>query len=98
MTSIYQKLSNFASPEEPLVSSAELKYNPQWSSDGQSIIYSQLNPKTNVDLYLLSLSGEKKSTSWLQTNFIEAQARFSPNGRWIAYISNETGQFEVYVR
>jgi Tol biopolymer transport system component len=97
VTSIYQRLSNGASPEEPLVSSAELKFNPQWAPDGQSIIYAQLNPKTNVDLYLLSLSGEKKSTSWLQTNFIEAQARFSPNGRWIAYISNETEQFEVYV-
>jgi Tol biopolymer transport system component len=96
-TSIYQKPSNGVSPEEPLVSSAELKYNPHWSPDGQYIIYSQLNPKTNVDLYLLSLSGDRKSTSLLQTNFIEAQARFSPNGRWIAYISNETGQFEVYV-
>jgi Tol biopolymer transport system component len=96
-TSIYQKPSNGVSPEEPLVTSAELKYNPQWSPDGQSIIYSQLNPKTNGDLYLLSLSGEKKSTSLLQTNFVEGHARFSPNGRWIAYISNETGQFEVYV-
>jgi eukaryotic-like serine/threonine-protein kinase len=97
VTSIYQRLSNGASPEEPLVSSAELKFNPQWAPDGQSIIYSQLNPKTNVDLYLLSLSGEKKSTSWLQTSFIEAQPRLSPNGRWIAYISNETEQFQVYV-
>jgi Tol biopolymer transport system component len=97
VTSIYQKRSNGGSPEEALVSSPELKYNPTWSPDGQTIIYSQLNPKTNVDLYVLSLSGEKKSTSWLQTNFIEAQARFSPNGRWIAYLSNETGQFEVYV-
>jgi Tol biopolymer transport system component len=96
-TSIYQKLSNAASPEEPLVSSAELKFNPQWAPDGQSIIYAQLNPKTNVELYLLSLSGEKKSTSWLQTSFIEAQPRLSPNGRWIAYISNETEQFQVYV-
>ncbi|HEY8224592.1 MAG TPA: protein kinase [Pyrinomonadaceae bacterium] len=97
VTSIYQKLSNAASPEEPLVSSAELKFNPQWAPDGQSIIYAQLNPKTNVDLYLLSLSGEKKSTSWLQTSFIEAQPRLSPNERWIAYISNETEQFQVYV-
>lgn len=97
VTSIYQKRSNGGSPEEPLVSSSELKYNPTWSPDGQTIIYSQLNAKTNVDLYLLSLSGERKSTAWLQTNFIEAQARFSPNGRWIAYVSNETGQFEVYV-
>jgi serine/threonine protein kinase/Tol biopolymer transport system component len=97
VTSIYQKLSNGASPEEPLVSSAEVKFNPQWAPDGQSIIYSQLNPKTNVDLYLLSLSGEKKPMSWLQTSFIEAQPRLSPNGRWIAYISNETEQFQVYV-
>jgi Tol biopolymer transport system component len=97
-TSIYQKPSNGSSPEETLVSSGELKYNPHWSPDGEYIIYSQLNPKTNVDLYLLSLSGEKKSTSLLQTSFIEAQGRFSPNGRWIAYISNETGQFEVYVQ
>jgi serine/threonine protein kinase len=97
VTSIYQKLSNAASPEEPLVSSAEIKSNPQWAPDGQSIIYTQLNPKTSGDLYLLSLSGEKKSTSWLQTNFIEGQARLSPNGRWIAYTSNETEQFQVYV-
>jgi len=96
-TSIYLKPSNGASTEEPLVSSPELKYNPQWSPDGQSIIYSQLNSKTNVDLYVLSLAGDKKPTSLLQTNFIEAQARFSPNGRWVSYISNETGQFEVYV-
>jgi Tol biopolymer transport system component len=96
-TSIYQKSSSGASTEEPLFSSAELKYNPQWSPNGQSIIYSQLNTRTNVDLHLLSLAGEKKSTGVLQTNFIEAQARFSPNGRWVSYISNETGQFEVYV-
>ncbi|HEV8370547.1 MAG TPA: protein kinase [Pyrinomonadaceae bacterium] len=96
-TGIYQKPSSGTSPEEPLILSAELKYNPQWSPDGQSIIYSQLNPKTNSDLYLLSLGGERKPTALLQTGFIEAQARFSPNGRWIAYISNETGQFEVYV-
>jgi hypothetical protein len=49
-------------------------------------------------LYLLSLRGERKPTSLLQTTFIEAQARFSPNGRWIAYTSNETGQFQVYVQ
>jgi Tol biopolymer transport system component len=97
-TGIYQKPSNGASPEELLVSSAELKYNPQWSPDGQSIIYSQINSKTNSDLYLLSLRGERKPTSLLQTTFIEAQARFSPNGRWIAYTSNETGQFQVYVQ
>jgi dipeptidyl aminopeptidase/acylaminoacyl peptidase len=96
-TNVYQKQSNGALPEEPLVSSPELKFNPEWSPNGKFIIYSQTNAKTNVDLHLLSLEGEKKATSFLQTNFIEGQAHFSPNGRWIAYITNETGQFEVYV-
>jgi Tol biopolymer transport system component len=96
-TGIYQKTLNGTSPEEPLVSSPEMKYTPQWSPDGQSIIYAQANAKTNLDLYLIALGGERKPTSLLQTTFIEGQGRFSPNGRWIAYISNETGQFQVYV-
>ena len=96
-STIYQKPSNGSSPEEPLFSSPELKYNPTWSPDGQSIVFAQLNAKTNADLYLMSAQGDKKLEPFLQTNFIEAQARFSPNGRWIAYVSNETGQFEVYV-
>jgi eukaryotic-like serine/threonine-protein kinase len=96
-TGIYQKPSNGASQEEPLVSSAELKYTPQLSPDGQFLIYAQTNAKTNLDLYLVSLAGERKPTPLLQTTFIEGQPRFSPNGRWIAYISNETGQFQVYV-
>ena len=97
-TSIYQKLSNGSAPEEPLVTSAELKYNPSFSPDGKFIMYAQFNPKTNADLYLVSTGSDRKIQMFLQTNFIEAQPRVSPNGRWVAYISNETGQFEVYVQ
>ena len=96
--SIFQKLSNGSAVEEPLVSSAELKLNPTFSPDGKFIIYSQLNPKTNHDLYLVSTGSDKKIETFLQTNFAEVQARVSPNGRWVAYVSNETGQFEVYVQ
>lgn len=96
-SSIYVKVSNGSAAEEPLVSSAELKTSPTFSADGKFIIYAQLNPKTNVDLCLVS-TNDKKIETFLQTNFIEAQPRVSPNGRWIAYVSNETGQFEVYVQ
>jgi len=98
LTSIYQKSSNGAGAEEAVITSAEPKYNPQWSPDGRYILYSQTNAPTNVDLLLLPLSGERKPQPFLQTSFIEGQARFSPDGRWVAYISNETGQFEVYVQ
>jgi len=98
LTSIYQKPSSGAGAEEALITSAEPKYNPEWSPDGRFILYAQTNATTNVDLLLLPLSGERKPQPFLQTNFIEAQGRFSPDGRWVAYISNETGQFEVYVQ
>src|SRR4030095_1211842 len=96
-TSIYVKLSNGSAVEEPLVSSAEVKLNPTFSPDGKFIIYSQLNPKTDTDLYRVSTGSDKKVETFLQTKFVEAQARVSPNGRWVAYISNETGKFEVYI-
>jgi eukaryotic-like serine/threonine-protein kinase len=97
-TSIYQKSASGAGAEEALITSAELKYNPQWSPDGRFILYAQISATTNVDLLLLPLSGERKAQPFLQTSFIEAQGRFSPDGRWVAYISNETIQFEVYVQ
>lgn len=97
-TSIYVKSANGSAVEEPLASSAELKWNPTFSPDGKFIVYAQLNPKTNTDLYVASTGSDKKVEPFWQTNFIEAQPCVSPNGRWIAYVSNETGQFEIYVQ
>ena len=47
---------------------------------------------------MLPLNGDKKPQPFLQTDFSEREGRFSPNGRWIAYSSNQSGQYEVYVR
>jgi eukaryotic-like serine/threonine-protein kinase len=47
---------------------------------------------------VLPLFGDRKPIPYLQTEFVEAQARFSPDGRWIAYSSNESGRPEVYVQ
>jgi hypothetical protein len=49
-------------------------------------------------LWVLPLFGDRKPFIFLQTPFIESQGRFSPNGRWIAYTSNESGTVQVYVR
>ena len=95
--SIYLKLANGSAVEEPFVSSVEAKVNPTFSPDGQFLMYAQLNPTTNWDLYLISTGPDKKVRPFLQTKFIESQPRISPNGRWVAYTSNETEKFEVYI-
>lgn len=49
------------------------------------------------DLWLLPLEGERKPQLFLQTQFTEWQATISPDGRWVAYSSDESGRFEIYV-
>jgi Tol biopolymer transport system component len=96
---LYLKPASGAGNEELLFKSNN---NPKgaldWSSDGRFILYGELDPKTNVDLWVLPLFGDQKPISVLQTTFTETQGRFSPDGRWIAYASNESGTFQVYVQ
>jgi hypothetical protein len=53
---------------------------------------------TNVDLGILSMEGERTRKALLQTEQLEGQPKLSPDGRWMAYLCNESGQNEVYVR
>jgi serine/threonine-protein kinase len=55
-------------------------------------------PKTGMDLWVLSRTGPQITTPFLQTPFSEVGPSFSPDGRWIVYVSDESGQYEVYVR
>ena len=69
---------------------------PSWSSDGQTILYSWGGIAARVDLYWMSLA-ERKPHVYLATSFVETAARFSPDGKWVAYQSNESGRMEVYL-
>jgi Tol biopolymer transport system component len=69
-----------------------------WSLNAQSLLYVDRNPKTQSDVWVLRMEGDAKPAPWLQTPFNETGARFSPDGRWVAYASDETGKYEVYVR
>jgi outer membrane protein assembly factor BamB len=62
------------------------------------LLYTVLNPKTGVDLWALPLDGDKKPFPVLQGASDEMDAQFSPDGRWIAYESNQSGQAEIFVR
>jgi eukaryotic-like serine/threonine-protein kinase len=68
-----------------------------WSSDGQLLAYIEINPITGYDIWVLHMS-DRKAQPFLRTPFNESAPRFSPDGRWLAYISNESGRYEVYVQ
>jgi eukaryotic-like serine/threonine-protein kinase len=95
---LYQKLSSGAGSEELLVESAQDKFANDWSADGRFILYQSLDPQTSLDLWVLPLQGDRKPFVYLKTNFDERLGQFSPDGRWVAYQSNESGRFEIYVR
>jgi serine/threonine protein kinase len=98
VVNIYQRLSNGTGNDELLLKFAEPTGPHDWSPDGKFILFGVLSPKTNVDLWFLPVSGDQKPTPFIQTEFSEIQGRFSPDGRWVAYASNESGPFQVYVQ
>ena len=66
-----------------------------WSADGRFLAFSKESPN---DIWVLPLNGDREPEPFATTGAAELQAAFSPNGRWIAYASDESGQWEVYVR
>ena len=66
--------------------------------DRRTLLFADTSPKTGNDLWVLPLEGERKPHVFLQTPFTETTPRLSPDGRWVAYLSDESGRIEVYVR
>jgi Tol biopolymer transport system component len=97
-TQLYQKLASGVGDDDPLPNVAGIAFTHDWSSDGRFIVYGTLGQGTGEDLWVLPLSGDQKPFGFLTTPFSETQARLSPDGRWLAYSSNESGRIEVYVQ
>jgi len=97
---LYQKSASGAGEEKPLLKSGYPKVPNDWSRDGRYIIYHQLDPKSKEDLWALPMggSGEAKPFPVVQTEAREAGGKLSPDERWLAYTSDETGRKEVYVQ
>ncbi len=87
----------FQGPEERLTSSDNLQVPGSWSPDGRTLAFVERHPTTGRDIWTLSYAGDRTSRPFLASPFDESAPRFSPDGRWIAYVSNESGQNEVYV-
>ena len=74
------------------------KFPRAWSPDGRFIIYLQRGVKTRLDMYALPLFGERKEHLLLDSAFDEMFVQISPDGHWLAYSTDETGDYEIYVQ
>ncbi len=96
---LYWKPIGGAGPEEPLLEAEGQKLPDDWSPDGRYIAFESREPRgdRHVDLAILPLFGDRKPITLLRRTNNPGEARFSPDGRWIAYSTEEGGRYEVYV-
>jgi Tol biopolymer transport system component len=95
---LYTRDTSGAGNDEMLYESKNWCLSEDWSPDNRYIIFTEIDPKTKFDLWILSLSEPKKAFPFLLTDANEGSAKFSPDGKWIAYSSDESGRAEVYVQ
>ena len=95
---LFVKPANGGGDEQSLLVTDQNKQSLDWSSDGRFVLYATQDPETGSDLWALPLDGEHKPVAIARNGFDESQGQFSPDGRWVAYVSNETGRYEIYVR
>jgi dipeptidyl aminopeptidase/acylaminoacyl peptidase len=93
---LYQKLTNNVSGEELLLADGRGNIPTDWSSDGRFLLYKSI--KSDWDIFALPFEGDRKPIPVIQTKAQERNAQFSPDGKWIAYESDDSGRFEIYVQ
>jgi hypothetical protein len=95
---LYQKVSNGTGGEELLFDSDLIKMPMSWSGTINTILFYVSDPKNANDVWALPLTGDRKPYPVLQTSFGESHPQISPDGKWLAYSSNETGSTQIYVQ
>jgi serine/threonine protein kinase len=96
---VFWKAADGTGAVEQLVSVPGRRLIPwSWSRDGKTLLLSELFRITGQDIGVLSMEGDRPWATVLEQDFVEAAPEISPDGRWMAYLSNESGQMELYVR
>ena len=99
---LYEKLVTGAGGEEELLKAGNAGVVPSgWSADGRFLLFhevSDIGSSFDSSINVLPIFGDRKPFVFLQTPFTEVWGQFSPDGRWVAYESNESGKYEVFVR
>ena len=89
---LYRKALGGVESEELLFASQQDKYATDWSADGRFVLFD-----CEDDVWVLPLFGDRRPYPFFKSEFPESRAEFSPDGRWVVYQSDESGQSEVYV-
>ena len=95
---LYEKAADGRRQDALLFESDYPIFPNDWSRDGRYLLYRQIDPQTKYDVWVLPLLDQRKSFPFLRTNANETTAVLSPDGRWLAYSSDESGRYEVYVQ
>ena len=96
---IYVKAVHGAAPESALVTGpSQFKHPSDWSPDGRLLAFYQMSPSTGFDIWLAPTDGSGPPRPYIQTPFQDQFPQISPDGRWLAYISDESGRSEAYVQ
>jgi Tol biopolymer transport system component len=95
---LYEKSTRGQGAEKLLLHTDEPKSASDWTRDGRYIAYSSQSPKSLADAWALPTFGDRKPIPILAGPFAEFQPMFSPDGRFVAYVSNESGRAEIYVQ
>ena len=98
LPNLYEKATDSSGSEQTLLHWNTATVPDSWSPDGRYIVYESYDPQTSEDLWILPLFGNRTPVPFVQTPYKEVAAKISPDGKWLAYESNESGRFEVYVR
>src|SRR5262249_7925321 len=99
-THVYERPASGVGTDRLAFKSESTEIPVSWSRDGRYMVFSRFKTggAAGVDTWLLTLGGEPKASPFIESPFDKAQARISPDGRWITYVTNDSGTYQVVVQ
>ncbi|PWT85421.1 MAG: hypothetical protein C5B57_02960 [Blastocatellia bacterium] len=94
----WKRVDDSSAPVDTLLSGQTAGPPLSWAPDGRTLAFVNVHPVTRQDIWTLTLDGKEQPRLFLRTRFAEGGPVFSPDGRWLAYVSDESGRSEVYVQ